>query len=124
MKESFKKAYNQIEPPEGTWEKVLLRIERQRRKRLTLMLALQSFVLAFLIFYSVYKEFAPKEYATMSANAVRVVPVEKSQLRELAKELKEKGLVIQGPYEDGVFLLVGKGAEEYARSNPLLKPAP
>ncbi len=124
MRETYKRLYQDIKPPQNLPDRVLLRIEKHKERRLKLILIVQSVVFFLLLSYGIYRELLPKEYATMSANAVRVLPAEKSDLRELAKELKERGLVLQGPYEGGVFLLVGKDAMEYARNSRFLKLAP
>ncbi len=107
LKEAFKKLYDDVEPPGGIEEKVLLRI-RERKWRLWKRVAVAEAALILLTAgLFLLTEVTTTQYKTLGEEEViEVYFKENITLEELSKELSRFNLKIEGPYR-GKFYIKG-----------------
>lgn len=109
IREAFEDYYSSVKPPQDTELRVVIRIERSKRKKLFSLLLFQSLFL-FLMLGLFLKEILHKdEYRTFSAG-IPVKLAKDTSLKKVSEELAKYGILLEGPHEKGYFLL--KGEEE------------
>ncbi|RMH81400.1 MAG: hypothetical protein D6674_00215 [Acidobacteria bacterium] len=110
IKEAFEDYYKGIRTPQGMDYRVLLKIERSRRKRLILFAGLESTLLLLLFSILIYERVKPAEYEPFSLRGVPVSISKDLRVGDMSKMLRDRGITLEGPYDEGLFYL--KGDEE------------
>ncbi len=106
IKKAFEEYYGSLKPPEGMDLRVVLKLERSKRRRLLGVALLEAFLLFAILVLYLYQPIRGQEYNTFSAG----VPVKLAKdvsLKRLSEDLKLHDITIHGPYEGDIFLLRG-----------------
>ena len=107
IKRALEEFYEDVKPAEGLEYRVLAKVEREKRKKLSRILLVETLALALVSVLLVYSHIGSTEYRTMGAEERVAVSVKKDiSLLELSKRLTKYNLRIEGPYK-GKFYIIG-----------------
>ncbi|MCS7307501.1 MAG: hypothetical protein NZ526_02990 [Aquificaceae bacterium] len=107
IKQAFEEYYAGIKAPEDTDLKVLLRIEREGKRKMFRFIVFESFIILLLSSFLLYHIIRPAEYGTLSMDGLRIKLVKDGSIREISEELRKKNLTIEGPLEKDIFFIRG-----------------